>query len=66
MSNAMHQEFANEAAKGAPPVAVAATQMAGVIDWQTWVLILTVIYLLLQIGYLIWKYIDRAHGRNKD
>ncbi|QXZ10279.1 hypothetical protein KUF54_03220 [Comamonas sp. Y33R10-2] len=58
------QEFVQsgmaEAAKGAPPVIVAATanvqswSMADVVTW------LTVIYLLLQIAWLIWKWSKAA------
>lgn len=56
-------EFAGEALKGAPPVAVAATTLAGAVDWQTWVFILTAIYILMQIGWLAWKFVDRFRGK---
>ena len=59
-------DFAQEAVKGAPPVLVSASSLVGVIDWQTWVLVLTAFYVVLQIIYLGWKMIDRAHGRSKD
>lgn len=66
MNSTLHHDLTNEAAKGLPPATVAVTQMTGAVDWQTWVLMLTVAYLLLQIVYLVWKFIDRAQGRNKD
>lgn len=56
-------EFAGEALKGAPPVAVAATTLAGAIDWQTWVFILTAFYVLLQILWLVWKFADKLLGK---
>ena len=56
-------EFATEALKGTPPASVAATTLLGLVDWQTWVLVLTALYLLLQIGWLGWKMIDRALGK---
>ena len=54
------QSTATEAAKGAPPVIVAATanaqswSMADVVTW------LTVVYLLLQIAWLVWKWCKAA------
>lgn len=59
-------EFASEALKGAPPVAVAATTLAGIIDWQTWVMILTAMYVLMQIMWLAWKFVDKARGKKVD
>lgn len=57
-------DFAQEAMKGAPPATVAATTLIGLIDWQVWVLILTALYLLLQIGWIGWKMVDRARGKS--
>lgn len=59
------REFATEAAKGFPPVAVTATSITGTIDWQTSVYVLTAMYLLLQIIWLLWKAWDRARGKGK-
>lgn len=61
--DSLPHEFATEAAKGLPPAAVAAAQLTGAVDWQTWVLILTCIYVALQIGWLVWKYVDRILGK---
>jgi hypothetical protein len=58
-------DIATEVAKGAPPATIAATTVAGIIDWQTWVLILTAIYALMQIGWLGWKMLDKALGRKE-
>lgn len=49
-------EFAEQALKGSPPVAVTAGMLAGM-QMQDWVFALTLVYLLLQIGYLAWKWI---------
>jgi hypothetical protein len=66
MSNqSLATDFAQEAMKGAPPATVAATTLIGLIDWQVWVLILTALYLLLQIGWLGWKMIDRGLGKSR-
>lgn len=48
-------EISLSAAQASPPVAVATGVIAG-IDLQWWVLLLTAIYLLAQIGYLFWKW----------
>ena len=58
-------DFAVEALKGTPPVAVAATAAVGAIDWQEWVFILTVAYLLAQLFWLGWKAWDRARGKGR-
>lgn len=60
------QEFATEAAKGLPPVAVAAASVTGTIDWQTWVYILTAFYLVLQILWLAWKAADKFMGKDSE
>jgi membrane protein implicated in regulation of membrane protease activity len=58
-------DFSVEALRGAPPVAVAATSVTGLVDWNVWVLILTALFLLLQIAWLGWKMIDRALGKSR-
>lgn len=59
-------EFASEAAKGAPPIAVAAASLTGAIDWQTWVFILTAFYVGLQILWLLWKFVEKATGNDSE
>jgi hypothetical protein len=63
MDDKFSTDLAAEAAKGAPPVAIAATSLAGAVDWQTWVFILTAFYLLMQIIFLVWKMIDKLRGK---
>lgn len=58
-------EFVSEAIKGTPPATVAATSLIGLVDWQVWVLILTALYLLLQIAWLGWKMVDRGLGKSR-
>lgn len=65
MNHTFQHDFAQEAIKGTPPVAVAATAAVGAVNWQEWVFILTAFYLLLQIGWLGWKAWDRARGKGK-
>lgn len=44
------------AAKAAPPAGVVLATLGG-IAIQDWVFILTLIYLVVQIGYLIWRWL---------
>jgi hypothetical protein len=56
----------NEATKAAPPVTVAGATLLGA-DINSAILWLTLFYLVLQIGYLLWKW--RRHyvtGRASD
>lgn len=48
-------EYFAAAAKVSPGVAVSATAAAG-FDWNVLVLVGTALYLVLQIGYLLWKW----------
>lgn len=63
MSKEMMKEIAGEAAKASPPVAVVGTSLA-----QGWtinhvVAALTIVYLLLQIGWLLWRWNRQANGQ---
>lgn len=55
-------EISFHAAQATPPVGVAASIVARV-DMPSWVVILTVVYLLVQISYLLWKWIREAMAR---
>lgn len=59
---AREHAVAAAAAKAAPPVAVSGAMIAGV-PMSDVVLGLTAVYLLLQIGYLVWKWRKEARGR---
>lgn len=48
------EEVIREALASAPPTAVSALTVAG-IGLQDWVLILTLIWLVCQIGYFAWR-----------
>ena len=49
------QDAANEAAKAIPPVAVVAATASGM-TLNDWVLVVTLIYLVLQIAHLLFKW----------
>jgi hypothetical protein len=48
--------------KSSPPVAVTTAMIAGV-PLETWVVILTVVYLGVQISYLLWKWARELTSR---
>jgi hypothetical protein len=62
----LHQktEIVAEAIRATPPVAVAGATVAGV-PLNEIVLWLTIVYLVLQIGFLAWKWLN-AHRRGKE
>lgn len=56
------QEMAVQATFAAPPVSVTALTLAG-IGLQDWVLILTLIYTVLQIGWFVFDKAVRARRK---
>ena len=61
MSNNM-KEILTEGAKSTPPVAVVVHQAANGWTINNTVAALTVVYLLLQIGWLVWRWYRAAKG----
>lgn len=61
MSDFTHDIVA-EGAKAAPSVAVLTTMAAGV-DLSFWIQILSLTFIGLQIGWLLWKYADKLRGK---
>lgn len=63
MSKEVIKDLAIEGAKATPPIAVVGTSIA-----QGWtinhaVAALTIVYLLLQIGWLLWRWHRAAQGQ---
>ena len=56
-------EVAGEIARAAPPVAVVGASIAGV-PMNTIVLVLTMIYLVLQIAFLLYKWVRAMRGKD--
>ena len=52
----MKQAIAGEVTKSAPPVVVTAAAVAENITLNEWVAIATIVYVVLQAGYLVWKW----------
>lgn len=63
MTNEIIKDMAAEGAKATPPVAVVTTAIAQ--DWTInhSVAALTIVYLLLQIGWLVWRWHRAAQGQ---
>lgn len=64
MKNSILPDMAVEASKAAPPVGVGSLLVAGV-SMSDWVLILTAIYTLLQIGLLVRDKIIRPRRERR-
>jgi hypothetical protein len=52
------------AAEASPPVAYASLHMFGV-SMPDWVAILTLVYVLLQIGHLMWRWAKSARRKHE-
>lgn len=63
MSKEMMKEIATEGAKAAPPVAVVTADIAHGWSMNDTVLTLTIVYLVLQIGWLLWRWYRAANGQ---
>jgi hypothetical protein len=60
----MKREIAEEAAKASPPLAVALSGWLGGLTINEAVGLTTIFYILLQAGYLIWKWIKEYRTKN--
>lgn len=62
MSNTNHHQFVEgtvmEVGKAVPPLAVTGATFYGV-TLQDWVLAATLLYTLMQIGHLIYKFVNK-------
>lgn len=56
MDTSQKVDFLNEAAKGAPPAAVALSAHVLGLGLADWVAIATIAYIVLQASFLIWKW----------
>ncbi len=63
MSKEQMKDIAIEAAKASPPVAVVTHAAAQGWTINHTVAALTIVYLLLQIGWLIWRWHKAARGQ---
>lgn len=53
----MRAEIPQEGLKAAPPVAVTAWAWVAGLTLDKWVALATLTYIVLQAGYLIWKWV---------
>jgi len=63
MSKEMIKDIATEGAKASPPVAVVTASIAQGWTLNHTVAALTIVYLLLQIGWLVWRWRKAAQGQ---
>ncbi len=58
-------DLAQETLKGAPPVAVTIAHYAGM-SINEILTVVTIVYVVLQIGFLLWKWRRLARGQERD
>lgn len=63
MSKELIKDVAAEGAKATPPIAVVGTSIAQGLTINTVVGTLTIVYLLMQIGWLAWRWRRAAQGQ---
>lgn len=63
MSKEIIKDVVIEGAKATPPLAVVAHQAANGWTINHTVAALTIVYLLLQIGWLVWRWYRAANGQ---
>jgi hypothetical protein len=56
MTPEQKSDVITEAAKAAPPIAITTAVTVGGITINEWVAIATLIYIVLQSGWLVWKW----------
>lgn len=56
MTPEQKSDIASEAIKAAPPVAITTAVTIGGLTLNEWVAIATLLYIVLQSGWLVWKW----------
>lgn len=56
MSPAQKSDILAEAAKAAPPIAITTAVTVGGLTLNEWVALATLLYIVLQSGWLVWKW----------
>jgi hypothetical protein len=59
----MKQDIVKEAVNSAPPVAVAGSAWLFGLTLNDWVAVGTLVYLAVQAGYLIWRWLKEARSK---
>jgi len=59
----MNPEIVSQAAKAAPPVVVSTAAFLGDFSLNNAIGVLTMLYLVLQVGYLLWKWRTEREDR---
>jgi len=56
MTPEQKSDIASEAIKAAPPIAITTAVTVGGLTLNEWVAIATLLYIVLQSGWLVWKW----------
>ena len=66
MTPEQKSDIASEAIKAAPPVAITTAVTVGGLTLNEWVAIATLLYIVLQSGWLVWKWFHAIKDKNNE
>ena len=66
MTPEQKSDLASEAIKAAPPVAITTAVTVGGLTLNEWVAIATLLYIVLQSGWLVWKWYHAIKDKNNE
>ena len=66
MTPEQKSDIASEAIKAAPPVAITTAVTIGGLTLNEWVAIATLLYIVLQSGWLVWKWFHAIKDKKNE
>lgn len=66
MTPEQKSDIASEAIKAAPPVAITTAVTVGGLTLNEWVAIATLLYIVLQSGWLVWKWFHAIKDKKNE
>lgn len=66
MTPEQKSDIASEAIKAAPPIAITTAVTVGGLTLNEWVAIATLLYIVLQSGWLVWKWYHAIKDKNNE
>ena len=66
MTPEQKSDIASEAIKAAPPIAITTAVTVGGLTLNEWVAIATLLYIVLQSGWLVWKWFHAIKDKKNE
>lgn len=66
MTPEQKSDIVSEAIKAAPPIAITTAVTVGGLTLNEWVAIATLLYIVLQSGWLVWKWYHAIKDKNNE